>query len=376
MSKKLANEKEIERNRLEKKWKGVIQLVSALNVKNAGGASSSEEIELFSCFYLGEAELEKTIEETFKKHGNFLHLKIQSEALKQAYSYLSAALTAAKKAKNKYPRLLQDTVLLLSKYHFVIGDYDNCLMYIRSMEDISLEGMPRRSKCIFSEAFACKAIALELQGDATIDEMNKDAIQAYERAGEIALAICIEEEKQGSMKRNVSTATSSHTTLSKLMEFAMLRPGHMFAESGMVDDAIQNYRALLKIIETKATANTRKMACRYLAQILLSCSCSQLYTPPSSMSDSISRSNSNTVTMMSTPRKDSPDLFANNSLKRNTLTDSMFCPQDEVEETLLVLLIAEALHLQQSEVKHTEEDSVSKERVLNETNMIYDSNLY
>ena len=41
MSKRLVNEKEIEKNRLENKWKGVIQLVSALNVKNAGGALSS-----------------------------------------------------------------------------------------------------------------------------------------------------------------------------------------------------------------------------------------------------------------------------------------------------------------------------------------------
>ena len=41
MSKKLANEKEIEKNRLSSKWKSTIQLVSALNVKNAGGALNS-----------------------------------------------------------------------------------------------------------------------------------------------------------------------------------------------------------------------------------------------------------------------------------------------------------------------------------------------
>lgn len=41
MTKKLANEKEIEKNRLTSNWKNVIQLVSALNVKNAGGALNS-----------------------------------------------------------------------------------------------------------------------------------------------------------------------------------------------------------------------------------------------------------------------------------------------------------------------------------------------
>ena len=41
MSKKLANEKEIEKARLERKWKKIITLVSSLNVKNAGGALSS-----------------------------------------------------------------------------------------------------------------------------------------------------------------------------------------------------------------------------------------------------------------------------------------------------------------------------------------------
>ena len=44
MTKKLANEKEIEKNRSTSKWKNVIQLVSALNVKNAGGALNSGRI--------------------------------------------------------------------------------------------------------------------------------------------------------------------------------------------------------------------------------------------------------------------------------------------------------------------------------------------
>ena len=41
MTKKLANEKEIEKNRTSSKWKNIIPLVSALNVKNAGGALNS-----------------------------------------------------------------------------------------------------------------------------------------------------------------------------------------------------------------------------------------------------------------------------------------------------------------------------------------------
>ena len=44
MSKRLANEKEIEKNRIENKWKTVITLVSTLNVKNAGGALNSGKI--------------------------------------------------------------------------------------------------------------------------------------------------------------------------------------------------------------------------------------------------------------------------------------------------------------------------------------------
>lgn len=44
MSKKLVNGKEIEKARIERKWKNVITLVSALNVKNAGGALTSGNI--------------------------------------------------------------------------------------------------------------------------------------------------------------------------------------------------------------------------------------------------------------------------------------------------------------------------------------------
>jgi len=61
---------------------------------------------LFCCFYLGEAELEKTIDEAYKQSGNFLNIKIPSDELKQAFSYLSAALTTSKKSKDKYVNIL------------------------------------------------------------------------------------------------------------------------------------------------------------------------------------------------------------------------------------------------------------------------------
>ena len=66
-----------------------------------------EEVELMSCFYLGEAELEKNIEESIEVYGNFTSIKLSNEDLKHAHSYLTAALNSAKKCKDKYVSLLK-----------------------------------------------------------------------------------------------------------------------------------------------------------------------------------------------------------------------------------------------------------------------------
>ena len=65
-------------------------------------------------------------------------------------------------------------------------------------------------------------------------ELNKEIIAAYERAGEIALTTCIEDEKQGTIKRNASTSTNGSLSISKLMELCLLRPGHLLIENGLV----------------------------------------------------------------------------------------------------------------------------------------------
>ena len=59
-----------------------------------------------------------------------------------------------------------------------------------------------------------------------------DIIETYEKAGEIALSVCIEEEKQGTIKRGGLPSTQGPNTLSNLLEYCLLRPGHLLAETG------------------------------------------------------------------------------------------------------------------------------------------------
>ena len=57
-------------------------------------------------------------------------------------------------------------------------------------------------------------------------------IKAYEKAGEIALSICVEEDKQGTIKRSGVPLTQGSSPLSNLLEYCLLRPGHLLAETG------------------------------------------------------------------------------------------------------------------------------------------------
>ena len=63
------------------------------------------------------------------------------------------------------------------------------------------------------------------------DNIN-DVIETYEKAGEIALSVCIEEEKQGTIKRGGLPTTQGPNTFSNLLEYCLLRPGHLLAETG------------------------------------------------------------------------------------------------------------------------------------------------
>ena len=56
------------------------------------------------------------------------------------------------------PYLLQDSLLLTAKYHYVVGDYESCNSYVSQIDMSNIDSLPKRSKCILSDALACKGI--------------------------------------------------------------------------------------------------------------------------------------------------------------------------------------------------------------------------
>ncbi|XP_057315075.1 tetratricopeptide repeat protein 7B-like [Hydractinia symbiolongicarpus] len=372
MSKKLVNGKEIEKARIERKWKNVITLVSALNVKNAGGALTSEEVELYSCFYLGEAELEHAIEQCDRTSGAF-NIRIPEDKLRQAYSYLCAAATASKKAKDRHPHIYQDSHLLLSKYYCVVGHHQTCVQTINSVELLNIDTLSKRGKYILAEALTCKALALEVILKAE-SRTAKEIISTYEMATDIVLNICIEEDKPATLKRTATPTSTYANVLTPMLETCLTRPAELFIINGEVNKAIESYRLLLKAVETKTMSSIRKVICRRLAEVLLSSVDASTYSPPG-MPDEYAMSRTGSISISTPTKTDTLNTSTSNkSLKRDQTNneDSVFIPMGEVEESVLLLLLGEAMHTKHAVVKQHKEDSASKRKILNETNVIFD----
>lgn len=70
-----------------------------------------------------------------------------------------------------------------------------------------------------------------MEANSEENDMNS-IVEAFEKAGEIALSICVDDEKQSSTKRSGLPLTHGTNSLSNLLEYCLLRPGHLLAEAG------------------------------------------------------------------------------------------------------------------------------------------------
>lgn len=111
-----------------------------------------------------------------------------------------------------------------------------------------------------------------------------------------------------------------------ILETALQRSPIVLIKMGKLQTAIERYRFMLNVVETKATQSLRLTLARQLAEVLLRGVSGIIYSPPS-QSGRINAGNTTKKLWM----------------PRRYVTRNQFIPKNEHEETLLLLLIAEAL---------------------------------
>lgn len=139
-----------------------------------------------------------------------------------------------------------------------------------------------------------------------------------------------------------------------ILETALQRSPIVLIKLGKLQAAIDRYRFMLSAVETKATQSLRLTLARQLAEVLLRGVSGTIYTPPSSNS----RLNATGAKKLWMP-------------KRYT-TRSQFIPRNQQEETLLLLLISEALANRDAVLSQSPEFRVIKMHALGQATAVYD----
>lgn len=140
-----------------------------------------------------------------------------------------------------------------------------------------------------------------------------------------------------------------------ILETALQRAPIVLIKSGKLMDAIHRYRGMLSAVETHATQILRLALARQLAEVLLRGVSGTIYTPPSSPTPNKTTTSQRRLW---TPKK--------------YFTRNQFTPKNLAEETILLLLISEALAVRDAVLSQSPEFRVARMHALNNAIAVYD----
>ena len=143
-----------------------------------------------------------------------------------------------------------------------------------------------------------------------------------------------------------------------ILETALQRAPIVLIKAGKLQEAIERYRTMLNAIETKTTQSLRLTLARQLAEVLLRGVSGTIYTAPFTKKPTGQTLRSTTTKRLWKPRK-----YA----ARN-----QFTPRNHHEETLLLLLISEALAVRDTVLSQSPEFRVARQHAMGNASAVYD----
>lgn len=358
-------EGEIERCRGENQWEKIPELVKQLTAKPLQNDDLSELL-------LGEAKLQQYLKENPIKQG--ASPRGQRPRLAEVRKHLTASLERG----NLKPEFLQEATLLMGKLSYVEGDYREALaQYSRvNLDDMQLVGAPVYRLSMIAEAYATKGLCLEKLPAASPSlsgrpaDRDQEILTCYEKSGDIALLYLQEVEKAlsaGLQNRSPKPGpVSQEQELGYFLETGLQRAHVIHFKNGNLTRGVGRFREILRAVETRTTQNLRMTIARQLAEILLRGMCEQSYwspledPPPQSPLDD-----------PHCPTSSSRD-YALSRRPRVYSGENLFCPQENTEEALLLLLISESMANRDAVLSRIPEHSADRVISLQSASVVYD----
>ncbi|XP_064342265.1 tetratricopeptide repeat protein 7B isoform X6 [Camelus dromedarius] len=357
-------ETEIERCRSECQWERIPELVKQLSAKLIANDDMAELL-------LGESKLEQYLKEHPLRQG------ASPRGPRPQLTEVRKHLTAALDRGNLKSEFLQESNLIMAKLHYVEGDYEEALnIYSRvGLEDWPLTGVPPYRLRMAADAYATKGLCLEklpISSSASNLHVDReqDVITCYEKAGDIALLYLQEIEKvilSNIQNRSPKPGPAPHDQeLGFFLETGLQRAHVLYFKNGNLTRGVGRFREILRAVETRTTQNLRMTIARQLAEILLRGMCEQSYWNPledppcQSPLDDPLRKGANTKTYTLTRKA------------RVYSGENIFCPQENTEEALLLLLISESMANRDAVLSRIPEHKSDRLISLQSASVVYD----
>ncbi|KAM4724488.1 tetratricopeptide repeat protein 7B isoform 2-T2 [Anableps anableps] len=367
-------ETEIERCRSEGQWDKIPELVRQLSAKLISNDDLGELL-------LGESKLQTYLKENPIKQGS----SPRGPRLKlvEVRKHLTAALDRG----NLKADFLQEASLLMAKICYIEGEYKDALgHYSRvNLDDMQLVGAPVYRLSMIAEAYATKGLCLEKvpasspslsnSGSPSTNRSSaareQEIITCYEKSGDIALLYLQEAEKAlsaGIQNRSPKPGpTAQDLELGYFLETGLQRAHVIHFKNGNLTQGVGRFREILRAVETRTTQNLRMTIARQLAEILLRGMCEQSYWSP--------LEDPPTVSPLDNPTQQGHTYSKNYTLSRCPRVysgENLFCPQENTEEALLLLLISESMANRDAVLSRIPEHNNDRIISLQSASVVYD----
>ncbi|XP_075879610.1 tetratricopeptide repeat protein 7B isoform X1 [Nelusetta ayraudi] len=369
-------ETEIERCRSECQWDKIPELVRQLSAKLISNDDLGELL-------LGECKLQTYLKENPIKQG--ASPRGPRPKLVEVRKHLTAALDRG----NLKADYLQEASLLMAKLCYVEGEYRDALgHYSRvNMDDMQLTGAPVYRLSMIAEAYATKGLCFEkvpasspsLSNQNTgspstnrnVPDREQEIINCYEKSGDIALLYLQEAEKAlsaGIQNRSPKPGpTAQDLELGYFLETGLQRAHVIHFKNGNLTRGVGRFREILRAVESRTTQSLRMTIARQLAEILLRGMCEQSYWSP--------LEDPPTVSPLDDPTRQGHPHSKSYSLSRRPRVysgENLFCPQENTEEALLLLLISESMANRDAVLSRIPEHNNDRIISLQSASVVYD----
>ncbi|XP_073338759.1 tetratricopeptide repeat protein 7A [Pagrus major] len=360
-------EAEMERYRAECQWDKMPAIIDQMN------AARFHEDDDYGTLMMAEALLEECLQENMDllRSSTPLIDKTQPK-LSRAKSHLNTILSRGYLT----PRYLNEALLMMGKVHYVQGRYRDAQgMCARvGLEELTRDDQPTYHLRLLAEAFVIKGLSLDHQTVSSVSrvrlsEREEESLSCFLRACDAALSYLQELDK---------TVSTPHTKIAKasllppvdielgyFVQAALQSAYLCLLQRGHLAQGAHQLRRVLRVVESRGSQSFRKSAARKLAEVLLSSVSEDSYWPPLGPPPTawLHREGAAASKDAIYPTVKPPQRYS---------TDCCFCPQDVVEEAVLLLLITESMASGEAVISRLPDQAEARQASLQDATSVYD----